>query len=86
MFGSFPGKPWSLSTSKLTGPKEPTTLWNQSVLGALRLGLRALPADHLLSLPKYRRPFEAGRWPVIATRTDQCHRWFTSVLNRDRRG
>jgi len=32
MFGSFPGQPWSFRPTKLTGPKEPTTLWNQSAV------------------------------------------------------
>jgi hypothetical protein len=30
IFGSFPGEPWSFTPTKLTGPKEPTTLWNQT--------------------------------------------------------
>jgi len=45
MFGSFPGQPWSLTPTKLTGPKEPTTLWNQTCFVGLRFVLTKKTAD-----------------------------------------
>jgi hypothetical protein len=60
MFGSFPGQPWSLIPTKLTGPKEPTTLWNQSE--ALRLCEQTLFRD-FCEFSQAHEDLRADAWP-----------------------